>query len=175
MNWEAVGAVAEIMGSVAVIGTIFYLAVQVGHAAAVAKATAQQTAAQMSIESMAVTLDSQILSSASRKATSGEELTPEELSNYIRWVWLRMRVIENAYFQYRQGLLESDAWRGYSVTMIAHLNTGSVAQPYWERVSRGYSENFVAEVTRILEWASMRGDSPAIDNHEEFIAMLENK
>ena len=44
MNWDAVGAVAEIMGSIAVIGTIFYLAVQVGHAAAVAKATTQQSA-----------------------------------------------------------------------------------------------------------------------------------
>jgi hypothetical protein len=81
MNWEAVGAVAEILGSLAVIGTIFYLAVQVGHAAAIAKATTQQSTAQMSIDAMALTLDSQILSSASRKATIGEELTPEELSN----------------------------------------------------------------------------------------------
>jgi hypothetical protein len=95
MNWEAIGAVAEIMGSITVIGTIFYLAIQVGHAAAVAKATAQQSAAQMSIDTMLATLDSQILSSASRKATIGEELTPEEFSNYLRWVWIRMRVAEN--------------------------------------------------------------------------------
>ena len=32
MNWEAIGAVAEIMGSLAVIATLFYLALQVRHA-----------------------------------------------------------------------------------------------------------------------------------------------
>jgi hypothetical protein len=175
MNWEAVGAVAEIMGSVAVIGTIFYLAVQVGHAAAVAKATTQQTTAQMSIDSMALTLDSQILSSASRKATIGEELTPEELSNYIRWVWVRMRVVENAYYQYEQGLLDPEAWSGYSAHIISHLGPGSVAEPHWERISPAYPDRFVDEVTRILEWAKLHGDRPLTENRAEFTAMLENK
>jgi hypothetical protein len=173
MNWEAIGAVAEIMGSITVIGTIFYLAIQVGHAAAVAKATAQQSAAQMSIDTMLATLDSQILSSASRKATIGEELTPEEFSNYIRWVWIRMRVAENTYYQYRQGLLDLEAWQGYSTTIIAHLGAGSVAESHWERVSLSYSEGFVDEVKRILEWAKMGGDRPVTGARAEFIAMLE--
>ena len=173
MNWESVGAVAEIMGSLTVIGTIFYLAIQVGHAAAVAKATAQQSAAQMSIDTMMSALDSQILFSASRKATIGEELTPEELSNYIRWVWVRMRVAENAYYQYRQGLLEPEAWRGYSITILFHLGAGSVAESYWERVSLSYSENFVDEVKRILEWAKMGGERPETVGRAEYIAMLE--
>ena len=173
MNWDAVGAVAEIVGSLTVIGTIFYLAIQVGHAAAVAKAAAQQSATQMSIDTMMATLDSQILSRASRKATSGEDLSPEELSNYIRWVWVRMRVAENAYYQYRQGLLEPEAWRGYSITILFHLGAGSVAEPHWERVSLSYSESFVEEVARILEWANMRGDRlVTAGDRTEFIAML---
>lgn len=32
MNWEAVGAIAEILGSITVISTLFYLALQVRHA-----------------------------------------------------------------------------------------------------------------------------------------------
>jgi hypothetical protein len=173
MNWEAVGAVAEIMGSLTVIGTIFYLAIQVGHAAAVAKATAQQSTAQMSIDTMIAALDSQILSNASRKATIGEELTPEELSNYLRWVWVRIRVAENAYYQYRQGLLEPEAWLGYSITIIAHLGAGSVAESHWERVSLSYSESFVDEVKRMLEWAQMGGDRTITGPRAEFITLLE--
>jgi hypothetical protein len=175
MNWEAVGAVAEILGSLAVIGTIFYLAVQVGHAAAIAKATTQQSAAQMSIDAMALTLDSQILSSASRKATTGEELNPEELSNYLRWVWVRMRVAGNAYYQYQQGLLESEVWRGYSVTIIAHIGPGAVAEPHWERVSPSYPQSFLDEVERILEWAKMHGERPVTERRSEYIDMLEKK
>lgn len=174
MDWEAIGAIGEVLGALAVVATLMYLAVQVRHAAAVAKATTQQSAAQMSVDSMALSLDSQILSSASRKATAGEELTPEELSNYIRWVWVRMRVAENAYYQYRQGLLDPEAWRGFSITIIAHLGPGAVAERHWELVSLSYTESFAAEVKRILEWAKLRGGLPLTESREEFIAMLDN-
>ena len=40
MNWEAIGAVGEVGGAVAVVVTLVYLAVQVRHASAVAKANA---------------------------------------------------------------------------------------------------------------------------------------
>ena len=175
MNWDAVGAVAEILGSLTVIGTIFYLAIQVGHATAVAKATTQQSTAQMSADVMALTLDSQILSSASRKATVGEELNPDELSNYTRWVWVRMRVTENAYYQYRQGLLEPEAWRGYSASIIAHIGPGTVVGPYWERVSLTYTQSFIDEVERILEWAKKQSGQPTAESLSKFITMMEKK
>jgi hypothetical protein len=175
MNWEAVGAVGEILGSLTVIGTIFYLAIQVRHAADVAKASAQQASAQMSIDSMAVTLDSQILSSASRKATMGEELSPEELSNYLRWVWLRMRVVENVYYQYQQGLLDFEVWRSYVMLIVAHVGQGAVAEPHWERVSMSYSESFALEVKRLLDAAAMHTeDLPAVGSREFFAMMDKN-
>ena len=86
-----------------------------------------------------------------------------------------MRVIANAYYQYHQGLLDFEAWTGYSAHILGHLGPGSVAEPYWERVSPSYPERFVDEVTRILEWAKLRGDRPVTENRAEFIAMLENK
>ena len=176
MNWEAVGAIAEILGSLTVIGTIIYLAIQVRHAAAVAKATARQSATQMSIDTVVASLDSQILSRASMKATREEELTPEELSNYLRWVWVRVRAAENSYYQYRQGLLDPDIWRGSAYTIVGHLGAGSVAGPYWGRISTAYSDSFVDEITRILEWANMRGDNrPKTWARAEFKAMLEEK
>jgi hypothetical protein len=173
MNWEAVSATGEILGSLAVIGSIFYLALQVRHAAAVAKASTQQSAAQMSIDSLMATLDSQILSTASRKASNEEELNPEELSNYIRWVWVRMRVAENAFYQYRQGLLDSDAWLGHSATILAHVGSGSVAEPYWARVSLSYSGSFRDEVERVLEWDKEIGvGGVGGEQRAEYLAML---
>lgn len=175
MNWDAVGAIGEVLGSLAVIGSIFYLAVQVRHAAGVAKASAQQYAAQMSIDTLVATLDSRVLSKASRKATSGEELDPDELSNYQRWVWARMRVAENAYYQYRQGLLDSDEWLSHSVSILAHVGPGATAEPYWPRVSLSYSGGFTDEVERILDWCKETGISAADttpDQRKEYLAML---
>jgi hypothetical protein len=150
MNWEAFGAVAEMLGSLTVIGTIFYLAIQVKHSTSVSKASARQLVSQMSVDAIAITLDSQILSRASMKATSGEELSPEEYSNYIRWVAMRMRVFENVYYQYQQGLIDSDVWRPYTIAIKVHLGPGSVAQAHWDYVSDSYSASFVNEVNRIL-------------------------
>ena len=151
MNWEAVGAGAEVLGVITVIVTVVYLALQVRHATSVAKSVARQTAAQMNIETIGASLDSQILSVASRKATNGEELTPEELSNYIRWIWMRMRVVENAYFQFQEGLLDSEAWTAHTSYIVNHIGQGTVGQQHWARVTPAYSTSFVTEVERILK------------------------
>ena len=175
MNWDAVGAIGEVLGSLAVIGSIFYLALQVRHAAGVAAANAQQSVAQMSIDTLVATLDPQILSKASKKATTGEELDPEELSNYKRWVWSRMRVAENAYYQYRQGLLDFDVWFGHSASILSHVGPGSVAGPYWMRVSLAYSSCFSEEVERILDWCKEKGigaKDMTPDRRQEYLAML---
>lgn len=151
MNWEAVGAVAELLGVITVIVTVMYLALQVRHATSVAKSVARQTAAQMNIETIGVSLDSQILSVASMKATKGEELTPEELSNYLRWIWMRMRVVENAYFQFQDGLLDLEAWTAHTSYIVHHIGQGTVAQKHWARVKPAYSPSFITEVERFLK------------------------
>ncbi|MEQ8694605.1 MAG: hypothetical protein RIC85_04700 [Gammaproteobacteria bacterium] len=40
MNWDAIGAIGEIIGALAVIATLIYVAIQVRHASAIAKANA---------------------------------------------------------------------------------------------------------------------------------------
>ncbi len=39
MNWDAMGAIAELVGAVAVIGTLFYLARQISHSVVLARAS----------------------------------------------------------------------------------------------------------------------------------------
>ena len=42
MNWEAIGAVAELVGAIAVVASLLYLAIQVRHSTEVSRATAFQ-------------------------------------------------------------------------------------------------------------------------------------
>ena len=101
MNWEAIGAIAEMLGAVTVIASIFYLALQVKHA------------------------------------------------NYVRWVLARMRVFENAHYQYRHGLLEEDEWTGYAGVIFGIAGPDSYAGRHWEWAAKTYSPSFVAEVERL--------------------------
>ncbi|MFT4615060.1 MAG: hypothetical protein ACI9NT_002212 [Bacteroidia bacterium] len=86
-----------------------------------------------------------------------------------------MRVAENAYYQYRQGLLDAEAWLGFSIKIITHVGAGPVAESHWERVALSYSESFVDEVARILEWAETPGDRSVTEVRSEYIAMLQKK
>ena len=46
MNWDAVGAIGEIVGAAAVVITLFYLGTQIRHANALARAQTRQRMAK---------------------------------------------------------------------------------------------------------------------------------
>ncbi len=149
MNWEAVGAVGEILGAGTVVATLFYLARQVRHATAVSRAASRQAIAQMNIDTWAPSLDPQVLATAASKPFVGEEMTPEESGNYIRWILMRMRFLENAHYQYREGLLDEAEWRGYASLIKTLVGPDSRGEEVWARGSLAYSPLFVREVERI--------------------------
>ena len=149
LNWEAVGAVGEILGAATVVATLFYLARQVGHATAVARGAARQAISQMNVDSWGASLDPQVLARAASKVTAGEELTPEEFGNYTRWILMRMRFIENAHYQYEEGLLDAGEWNGYAKLIEFLVGPGSPVDEVWDRATGAYSPRFVEEVARI--------------------------
>ena len=54
MNWEAIGAVAEMLGSLAVLVTLIYLAVQVRHAREDVRRSVRQSRAEVSRERLQI-------------------------------------------------------------------------------------------------------------------------
>ena len=160
MNWDAIGAVGEVAGAAAVLVTLFYLALQVKHATTAARASTRQAVAQMNVDSLAASFNPPVLSSAAKKTTWGEELTPEEHSNYVRWVLLRMRVFENAFYQYKRGLLDEEEWAGYKAIIGGHVGTASYAHEHWNWAKKSYSRSFVAEVQRIVDTAEPLAPAP---------------
>jgi len=149
LNWEAAGAVGEILGAASVVATLFYLARQVKQATSVSQAAARQAISQMNVDSWAASLDPHVLAQAATKATTGEKLTPEELGNYVRRILMRMRFVENAHYQYKEGLLDAGEWNG-DVNLIKFLvGPISPAHEAWPRAADAYSPRFVEEVERI--------------------------
>ena len=84
-----------------------------------------------------------------------------------------MRVTENVYYQYRQGLIDLEVWRSYVLLIAAHVGPGSVAEPHWERVSMSYSESFVLEVKRLLDAARLHTEDLSAAGSTELFAMMD--
>ena len=90
MNWEAIGAIGEIVGAIAVVVSLMYLAIQIRTSSSLAKAQMfQSVAAEQSRVADGVTGEPKNFE-VWMKMHSGEELTPEEIG---RATFLISRVV----------------------------------------------------------------------------------
>ena len=119
INWEAVGAIGEIVGATAVVLTLFYLAAQVRHSSKLARNTAMQEVAHASLEAPLALATDESLGNALSRYNLNEEVTPGELTRLAAFTYASNRHFENIYSQYREGMLEEDLWKGFRSNLKA--------------------------------------------------------
>jgi hypothetical protein len=125
MNWDALGSVAELVAAVAVIVSLLYVAAQVRHGIATAKATAYQEVYRDLRETLMGVANDPI-----PKLFRGERLNQEELERLPKILLLRMRAYENWWVQHREGILGDDIFEAYISHMTNTLGH-SIAQKWW--------------------------------------------
>jgi hypothetical protein len=100
VNWEAIGAIAELLGSLAVFLTLIYLAVQVRHARQDARRSVRQSRAEVSRERLRIRATDQRLNDLMVKAQ-------DSFGDDVRSHPFIAALIEKAQFT------PSDAWAVY--------------------------------------------------------------
>ena len=107
MNWEAIGAIGEIVGAIAVVATLGYLAVQIRQSTRVARAEISQRMSEQVQD-----IDVAILSNpdaAELLDRVGKHTDPIEGPDFWRWTSFALARIdhaENLFYQYRSGTLD---------------------------------------------------------------------
>lgn len=87
MNWEAVGAIAEATGAIAVIVSILYLAAQVKQSRADVRANIVHSLHSHEVDLSSKPAADSILACAIQKDHMGQKLSDEELAQYTMWVY----------------------------------------------------------------------------------------
>ena len=155
MNWEAVGAVGETVGSVVVLVTLVYLSLQVRQNT---KAT-QNTSSQYMLSAAQNT--------AFAVASSNESVAIwvkgiEDLQSLDKTEQMRVRLLissqmmatDSLYWSYRQGILDEELWCRQSNWMRTYLSyevgklvfasqsaAGGYTEPFVEYCKATYSEH----------------------------------
>ena len=112
-------------------------------------ATRQEQAGQMqALASDLVTVEG--VADVFQKHIEGEDLTPTELVRLEARAYRDFRFWDNALFQYSQGLLTDDEWRGLRENLKALVQLEAY-RDYWFRESTLYSTAFQNEVASILD------------------------
>ena len=117
MNWEAIGAVGEVLGALGVIATLGYLAAQIRqNTRALHSSSYAQSAEQLWLVNLAIAQDRDL---ARMMVEIGTE-KPLSLEDTIRLngaLNLLFFGCENLFRQYERGLLDSDTWDNVVLNM----------------------------------------------------------
>jgi len=149
-SWAKWSAIAEILSSVAIVGTLIYLAVQ----------TQQNTdAMQGSTQQTMLMSDLAVLQLAPKEDLSGkDELTDEEKGELQNYLVALARSREFEWFQYRRGQLGQDLWESYLQGLVGNLSYPRT-RAWWDYISRNaLDREFVATVNDALSTTPVRTD-----------------
>jgi hypothetical protein len=121
MNWQAIGAVAELIGGVGVIASLFYLAIQIRqNTRSVRSASYHAVVANLSALSALSGAAGRDVDAANIMLAGGanpEILNPKEFNQFRLLMTSLFRSYENIFYQHSQGMIDSSVWRGWENSM----------------------------------------------------------
>jgi hypothetical protein len=151
VNWEAIGAIGEIVGGAGVIVSLVYLATQIrtqnkeSRLAAVVEWTTQWNAFSVSFAERPA-----LAELWAKGAQDFSSLSQAEVVQFSAQVGRFFRVAEGLHDQYSQGRLDPKAWRGFERTLQDVTSLPGV-KAWWPTRSHWHSEKFAAFVTPFID------------------------
>ncbi len=142
MNWEAINATAQLISSIGVVVSLWYLAVQVHRSTRIAKLAAQDAATTALRE---VTRPFAENPEVSRIWSLGLEnfdsLDPLEKGRFYHVAFQFLKAMETIHHHYVYGLMEEQVWRGWSNLYRHYLASPGLAG-YWNIRQELFSDRF---------------------------------
>jgi hypothetical protein len=149
MNWDALGAVAEFLGAIGVIASLFYVASQIRRNSTALEAATNQAVSDSTQQRLLVPAQNPELATALAKVREDmNELSPAERVQLAFFTRATFRGVQNAFFQHRQGLMSEIGWRDYEAIVRMNLTRPDVPE-WWLRERNGYDDEFVSYVDRL--------------------------
>ncbi len=163
MSWEAIGAIAEVVGAIAVVVSLLYLAWQIRSSRRTDQIFAASATATATDDWLRQIVSDEVLYELyERGLFNYESLSKTEKGRFSLLVLQFLRNVDNVWRQHLLGVSEDDYWMG-----IVETTRFIVGSPGGRRAfARGQyflSPIFVREVRRILDEADPATDSVRSD------------
>ena len=150
MNPESIGAIAQIIGTAAIIVSLFYLAAQIRQNTRSARSATYQSIVAHIADSAKLFIDDPELGWLFvSEASDMEALPPEKLAKFDLAAGSLLRHYDALYYHYLSGALEYDQWQGFRQRLQDLLSLPAVAA-WWRGRSGTFSGRFAAFVNEEL-------------------------
>ncbi|MGR8949144.1 MAG: hypothetical protein ACU84Q_13935 [Gammaproteobacteria bacterium] len=141
MNWEAVGATAEMLGATGVIVTLVYLAVQVRQNTAALQSTSEADLAKSYAHWHSMPATDPELGRCFDLGSSGQHMTDEELRRFRWYVATFFYLCEAAYCHYARGQISQETWDA-NVHSLLRLLANDLTREWWDSRVSQFSPGF---------------------------------
>tara|TARA_R110002072_G_scaffold1780_10_gene14857 strand:- start:84732 stop:85232 length:501 start_codon:yes stop_codon:yes gene_type:complete len=160
MTLQDIGAIGELVGGIAVIVSLIYLATQVRHGLQGYKSNiTQEVTTHFSRLQLDIAKDTDLLR-AWLRAERGEDLESLDQRRVLQVVSSFMIGFENLYFQYQAGMVDRDAYEARR-PVVANILTYTGARDWWDNYGCiQHPPKFVQEVELVLKEFEGRLSSP---------------
>ena len=150
MNWEAIGAIGEILGAIAVLVTLVYLAAQIRQNSRFVKAATYHSTSRARNEfNFAVATTPELSALLVRARDESASFDAEERQRFNSLMWGLFNLFEDSIVQHANGLLTPESWESTRWAMADMLTSAGVRD--WVHRNRpGLSAALQEEITSLI-------------------------
>ncbi len=142
MNWDAISAVSQLVGSIAVVVSVLYLAVQLRSSTRVARVAAMDAAAAALRDVTKPFMENAELARIWRTGLENlETLSPDEQARFFHAAHQFLKALETIHYHYVYGLLDPQLWAGWR-DLLHHYIACPGIRFYLTRRNAVFSERF---------------------------------
>ncbi len=142
MNWDAISAVSQLIGSVAVVISVLYLAVQMRSSTRVARVAAMDAAAGALRDVTKPLMENAELARLWRIGLENlESLSAEDQARFFHAAHQFLKALETIHYHYVYGLLDPQLWAGWRELLHHYVATPGLTF-YLSRRGAVFSERF---------------------------------
>jgi hypothetical protein len=148
MNWDAIGAVGETIGALAVVISVLYLALQIRQNTSHVRSSGYQAAAQTGnnfLEGLASNPEALRVFHIAQE--SYVELSDEDRRLAHTLIMQLFLMYESLYYQYEDEVVDPDMWEGRRKMMFGFLSKPGISA-WWSEWSPILGEKFVSYVSK---------------------------
>ena len=157
MNWDAIGAVGEIVGAVAVLVTLLYLSRQIRQNTHAMRSQAAHETFHLSFEEVALfTRDGNPEAWSKFRADGWKALTPAEQVTVGAIAITLFTTYDSHYHSFLEGTLDNEIHVSYTVRLSRQLMVPSIRE-WWKHNRVQFTESFKTHVDKLVQ--EVEGDA----------------
>jgi hypothetical protein len=149
INWDAIGAIGDFLGSIGVLISLVYLAFQTRAGAAETRDASIHSVMQLAIQFRAESYTGD-LAEIRMKAALNEPMQPLEVLKFEGYLSALFELNELVFVQYQKDKLDPEYFEAWERRTKAAVSVPRVQQ-FWAKTKTGYRESFVKYIDELMQ------------------------